>query len=56
MRLKYLFITLLSMLLLWSCGSGKHAVVSPGYEVANPDAVLGKKELRELFSSLKSSY
>ena len=56
MRLKYLFITLLSMLLLWSCGSGRHAVVSPGYEVANPDAVLGKKELRELFSSLKSSY
>lgn len=58
MKLKYLFITLisLSLLALASCGSGKNATVMPGYETIDPTATLGKKELRELFSSLKASY
>jgi hypothetical protein len=56
MKLKYLFITVVSMLVLASCGSGKHATGPSGYEVTNPNAPLAKKELRERFASLEGSY
>lgn len=44
------------MLVLASCGSGKQAVTTPGYEITDPNAGLDKKELKALFSSLKGSY
>lgn len=58
MRLRYLFITAITFIILTlsSCGSGKHAAGSQGYENINPDAVLGKKELNSLFTSLTARY
>lgn len=56
MRLRYLFITLISALVLASCGSGKQASTQTGYENQDGAAALSRGRLNELFGSLQRSY
>ncbi len=57
MKLRYLFITIISVFILASCGSGKRAITPvAGYEGMDPEAHLSQNQLKELFNSLQDSY
>lgn len=57
MKLRHLFITFISVLILASCGSGKRAITPvTGYEGLDPEAHLSQKQLKDLFKSLQDSY